>query len=1138
MKRLPALKALSCVAALLAAGPSLPQTRVTPQLELLARDAPRDVIVILRDQLPSTPSGRGAHAGRAAALAAAQAPILAELKQAGARKIRGFELINAVAASVTADAARRLANNPLVQAVVADEPIKQQRQPRPTGAAAVDATTIVHAAVADAAGTAALCNTLEPEALQIANAAFLDKTLPQAQSVLDGNGRPVTGQGVRVAYLADGLDPTVPGFVRPDGTSVFFDYRDFSGDPAGTPTAGGEAFGDASSIAAQDYPNGKLLTYDISRFVSAAHPLPANCLIRIRGLAPGASLVGLKIFSNFFTTTSNFVQAIEWAVVHDDVDVINESFGGNPYPDDDNDPISLANSAALYAGVTVVASSGDAGSAGTLGSPSTNPKVISAGASTQYRFLSQTTDGGAALAHGFLSSNVSSFSSGGFSQSGPRSIDIVAPGELGWALCSTNSALYEDCSSFSAANPTTPIEAFGGTSESAPLTSAEAALVIQAYRSTHGGKNPTPALVKQIIMSTATDLGAPASEQGAGLINALAAVRAALSIAYTNGKPASRGESLLASPTTAVRTALPNSHETYTVSVTNTGATTRHLTPQLQTLGAPIAGATLNLQLDPATDPTFANATGAERPYIEQRFTVPAGAEHIDAAIAWQSPAGVTPIAYLALLDPSGKQVVYSEPQGFGSGYGHVDVVKPKSGVWTAAIWTRPIGVFGSYTGTVQFSWSAERYATIATISPASLDLAPGATKTLSVDYFMPPEPGDTAAAIRFAPADSAGAEPLPAIPLLLRTLIPLNADGGAFTGTLTGGNGRAGAGPTTTYAFDVPSGVNDLSLTLEIADNGYLLEGVLVDPNGMQVSVEGNLDPFGDPQYAMQLFHASPQPGRWRFVLLQNYTSSGNQTSLPFTARIGFNVAQYAATLPNDPTVKLSASDGPVSVPVEFVNTGAATLAYFTDARLARSVATALPPAPFACSPGTTTLPGYCAFYTVPTEVTNIQFGAASNRGITMDAYNDVGYDVGGTGNPDLYAKYLAKDTVQASLSVPEVPFGLWAVVPSPIGPYGASGASTATISTTAVATMKPFDAAVTSTSGDIWADLTLGTSTYNPLVLSPGELGRITLTITPDPKKVGKTITGMVFLDTYNSFVGTGDEVIALPYAYTIAP
>ena len=67
--------------------------------------------------------------------------------------------------------------------------------------------------------------------------------------------------------------------------------------------------------------------------------MPSPCNIRIRGMAPGAALVGLKVFSQLgYTTTSSFVQAIGWAVVRDQVDVINESFGGNVVPDDAQDP--------------------------------------------------------------------------------------------------------------------------------------------------------------------------------------------------------------------------------------------------------------------------------------------------------------------------------------------------------------------------------------------------------------------------------------------------------------------------------------------------------------------------------------------------------------------------------------------------------------------------------------------------------------------------------------------------------------------------------------------------------------------------------------------------------------------------------
>src|SRR6185437_7848309 len=103
----------------------------------------------------------------------------------------------------------------------------------------------------------------------------------------------------------------------------------FSGEGPNAPTPGGEAFGDASSIAAQGRQ-----TYDLSTFVNPAHPLPPGCNIKIRGVAPGASLVGLKVFGEAPTApTSRFIQAIDYAVNVAGVDVLNESFGGNPFPD-------------------------------------------------------------------------------------------------------------------------------------------------------------------------------------------------------------------------------------------------------------------------------------------------------------------------------------------------------------------------------------------------------------------------------------------------------------------------------------------------------------------------------------------------------------------------------------------------------------------------------------------------------------------------------------------------------------------------------------------------------------------------------------------------------------------------------------
>ncbi|MDH5450848.1 MAG: Ig-like domain-containing protein [Candidatus Bathyarchaeota archaeon] len=73
----------------------------------------------------------------------------------------------------------------------------------------------------------------------------------------------------------------------------------------------------------------------------------------------------------------------------------------------------------------------------------------------------------------------------------------------------------------------TAVDLFGGTSLAAPLTAGAGALVIQAYNETRG-VCPTPETTKIILKSSAKDLGYDALVQGAGRVDAFAAVELSL----------------------------------------------------------------------------------------------------------------------------------------------------------------------------------------------------------------------------------------------------------------------------------------------------------------------------------------------------------------------------------------------------------------------------------------------------------------------------------------------------------------------------------------------------------------------------------------------------------------------------------
>jgi hypothetical protein len=1107
------------------------------------------MIVVLRAQNRSIPARS---AFRHEVVRDQQAPLIAQMRASGGKVIATTTLVNAVIARMSAREARILRSNPSVAEVIPDGIIHGPRLP-------VLQPSLPPASfyAKRAAFTPGPCGTgkkpeLDPEALANVHAT-------QAQAL------GFTGAGVKVAYLADGVDPNNVDFKRnaayaskgSAAGSPVVTQHDYSGDGTNAPTAGGEAFGDASSIGAQG--NAK---YDLSTFVSAAHPLPAVCDIRIVGAAPGSSIVALKVFGqNNDTTESGFIQAINDAVVKYGVKVINESFGMNSMPDTVQDTTRVADDAAVAAGVTVVVSSGDAGITSTIGSPATDPNMISVGASTTFRGYEQETFGGVndpKTSGKYVDNNISSLSSGGFAQNG-RTVDLVAPGDLNWALCSTNVKLFADCTSERGTGA--PIELFGGTSESSPLTAGAAADVIQAYAKTHHGATPAPALVKRILMSTATDIGAPATEQGAGLLNVAAAVKLAESV--TGAPTAKKGDGLLISPNQINVVTKPGATSKETISLTNTGAGsvkvslgTRALTKTVgQQSGQFCMQPDTPTKTCPANTGVFPIWSGAKEVYQEEHFKVPSTAGHLSRLVfsADYPNTNQTSLLHFALLEPNGAYAAYSLPQGLGD-YGEVEVANPPAGSWTAVFFTvqngEAPGAIGT-SGKIQWNASTLEYGPASRISPSSITIAPGKTAKAHLSLTTPNNAGDTSESV--AVGSSLG---ITSVPVTIRSMVPTTAAGGSFSGVLTGGNGRGGApAQTNTYDFSVPSGAPALDVGISLAnDPSDVVIADLVDPNGQTVGYSSNLttDNFFSPVSTTfaNLYHANPMPGVWRLVLAWQNPVSGAELREPFTGGISFSPVTIGGALPNRATTTLKRGT-PYTFRVTVENDGAAPQAYFADPRLQTSQTLDLPDQNSANKSGGSNLslplpPGITfPYYLVPTDTSQIKAGITGNVPVTFD----IEYF---PGDPDLSPSVpmpgvkgaVGLHSAGLTFSEPEITPGVWLLNPDEIGPYPATGAPKATASVSFKAVTQAFDPAVASSTGDLWSAANGLTSGLGPDYVPSGDTGNITVQITPTAAK-GTVVSGRLYLDdvTLAGFYASpypvlpsGDQLGYIPYKYKV--
>jgi serine protease AprX len=292
----------------------------------------------------------------------------------------------------------------------------------------------------------------------------------------------VKGGGVTVALLDTGVS-------RVDDLGDRVDARiDFT--PNG---AGGDGYGHGTHLAGVIAGNG-----------SASSG-------KWRGVAPGAHLVSIKVAGRDGSTdVSVVIAALQWIVTHRDaynIRVLNLAFGTDgdqPYA---LDPLDAAVERVWSAGITVVVSAGNRGSAaGTINKPGDDPYVITVGAAD----LNGTSDRS--------DDEVAPFSSRGPTQDGFEKPDLVAPGITIVSTRSVGSTIDQE-------HPDAVVDDTyfkgTGTSQAAAIVSGVAALMYDV--------NPSlkPNQVKGMLLDTAFRTTAYRVGGGAGLVDAEGAVLAA-----------------------------------------------------------------------------------------------------------------------------------------------------------------------------------------------------------------------------------------------------------------------------------------------------------------------------------------------------------------------------------------------------------------------------------------------------------------------------------------------------------------------------------------------------------------------------------------------------------------------------------
>ena len=329
-------------------------------------------------------------------------------------------IVNGLSARLSAAAARRLAQSPLVHAVSPNAPLRETTLTNPTPwtlATSFDQST----------GAARLWSRS-------------------------------TGAGVGVAVIDTGISGDLPDFQTAQGSSTSRVIASAVIDP--NATSADDTYGHGTAVAGLVAGNGW--------YRDSGDPL----LGQYAGTAPDANLISVKVADDSgASTTLDAIYGLQFVVDHQadyNIRVVNLSFRSTSAESYTTDPLDAAVEQAWFHGITVVAAAGNLGDAPDAVSyaPGNDPYVLTVGATDNQGTSSDWDDVQA------------SWSSAGETQDGFAKPDVLAPGAHIATTLAPGSAFAADCPTCIIDGTYFQLS---GTSLAAPIVSGIAADLLAAH---------------------------------------------------------------------------------------------------------------------------------------------------------------------------------------------------------------------------------------------------------------------------------------------------------------------------------------------------------------------------------------------------------------------------------------------------------------------------------------------------------------------------------------------------------------------------------------------------------------------------------------------------------------------------------